>query len=986
MVNDNDTTLKSEGLDQVKAGNLKKALKLFEKGSFWLEAGKVSEKMGKSRKAIEFYLKAQAFKPAASLLEKVGDFSEASEWYEKIGSFSEAADSLKHHLEGKHNCTIAKLKQNKVGRDGKAELKRLLNLLIKSDRYAEVAEWLLAMGEKLRASEYYLKASQPGKAAILYQEFRKFTEAGEAWIKAGDNKKAAEAFKQADDHIGAGKVYEISGQTEEAVTAYRRGKRADLAAKLVEAKQDFSRAAQLYEEGEQYLDAARIYRKLEKPDLVIDNVLKLSKSDEYYSKSCLLLMDACLKTESISFQSDDYLKAFFQEDLNVKTLGMVYGIAGLYETLEFYESALELFQKIGEVDGTFRDVCQRIERLRGLLGASPMAAKQILEDDFNYQNTSERLANYHTKTHSDQNDPRSTMSSQQHQQASPNIYSTSAFNSSQITSGNPSALQTDSLYNQRYRLIKKISDSDQSVIFRTIDTTIDEEVLLKVFQADESAMVDQEVMKDLVKRWRRVKHSGVMSIYDFGYVDGCYFLTLEPVDGTSWKDNLDKHGRYSLTDGVPLILELLEALTELHHAGVAHGGLSAGRVFIDVHGKVKVLNFCLPTKHDYSSTIEDQVGKQLIDHITFMSPEQVTGKDIDYRSDIYSVGLLMYQLFTEQVPFDSTELKGLVFQQLNDAPTSVKTLNPGLPDQINDLIMRCIDRDPSQRYQDCDEIKKQICDIVGISVGVEKSQARPKIINDRYEVSGEIGRGGMGVVYKAFDQSLQRIVALKFLPQELCANEAVLDDFMNEARSAARLSHTNIVTVYNIEQCGKDHFIVMEFVDGLDLRTLVENVDKLPYSSIRLISRQMCEALGYAHKQKVYHRDIKSANTLWTNENLVKITDFGLAKMAEGLLASSTRVQGSPAYMSPEQILGENVDHRTDLYSFGVTLYEIISGKVPFFKGDISHQQLHSEPEPIQDKRQDVPEDLITIVTRCLKKDPSERYQSAEEIITALKE
>lgn len=262
---------------------------------------------------------------------------------------------------------------------------------------------------------------------------------------------------------------------------------------------------------------------------------------------------------------------------------------------------------------------------------------------------------------------------------------------------------------------------------------------------------------------------------------------------------------------------------------------------------------------------------------------------------------------------------------------------------------------------------------------------KDEVINNRYELMGEIGRGGMGVVYKALDRSLDRAVALKFLPSDFIRDTRDIEKFINEAKSAAKLNHRNIVTIHNIDQVGSDYFIVMELVDGANLKEIIDMAHNLPYKTIHMIAEQICDALDYAHKNNVIHRDIKNANIMWTNEKIVKITDFGLAKIIEDGLKTSTRVQGSPVYMSPEQVLGKDIDLRTDIYSLGVSLYEMSTGKVPFERGDIGYHHLNTIPEPPEAIRSDMPEYLSKMIRKCLNKRPEERYQSAKELLEELK-
>jgi tetratricopeptide (TPR) repeat protein len=245
----------------------------------------------------------------------------------------------------------------------------------------------------------------------------------------------------------------------------------------------------------------------------------------------------------------------------------------------------------------------------------------------------------------------------------------------------------------------------------------------------------------------------------------------------------------------------------------------------------------------------------------------------------------------------------------------------------------------------------------------------------RYEIIGKLGKGGMGVVYKATDTVLDRVVAFKVLPDSLQENPQALKNFLREAKSAAKLNHPGIVTVYDAG----------EYVDGNTLKEIVKHRGKISPGGIVHVLTQMCEALAYAHEQKVVHRDIKTANTMWTRDRKAKIMDFGLAKVIEEVRNHTTVVSGTPYYMSPEQTLGKNVDHRTDIYSLGVSIFELATGTLPFREGNLPYHHVHTPPPDPREFNAELPPLIVDIIARCLEKDPANRYQSTLDIVKELK-
>ncbi len=255
---------------------------------------------------------------------------------------------------------------------------------------------------------------------------------------------------------------------------------------------------------------------------------------------------------------------------------------------------------------------------------------------------------------------------------------------------------------------------------------------------------------------------------------------------------------------------------------------------------------------------------------------------------------------------------------------------------------------------------------------------------ERYVLRDELGRGGMGVVFRADDQLLKRQVAYKVLPSRL-TEDAGADHLLAEARAAAQLSHPNIVQVYD---AGRDRdgafFIVMELIEGETLATMLER-HRLSLQGAILLGRQICSALAHAHDRHIVHRDLKPSNLMWASDKRLKLTDFGLARAFEDSIGQVlTRPAGTPFYMAPEQIRGEPVSPRTDLYSLGCVLFELVTGRGPFGGKSSIHHHLNSQPDDPRTLSGDVPEALAAVILQCLQKDPEKRPQSASEVASAL--
>ncbi|MCC7294287.1 MAG: protein kinase [Acidobacteria bacterium] len=260
----------------------------------------------------------------------------------------------------------------------------------------------------------------------------------------------------------------------------------------------------------------------------------------------------------------------------------------------------------------------------------------------------------------------------------------------------------------------------------------------------------------------------------------------------------------------------------------------------------------------------------------------------------------------------------------------------------------------------------------------------------RYEIIEEIGRGGMGRVYRAYDRQLKEDVALKLLKPEISFNEKAVERFRNELKFARRIAHPRVCRMYDLGESGLAHYLTMEYVEGEDLKAFIRRSDHLTTAKALDIGRQIAEGLEEAHRLGVVHRDLKPQNVMIDREGKAKIMDFGLARISEteGLTGSGLML-GTPEYMSPEQVDLTDVDGRVDIYALGIILYEMVTGHVPF-KGEtplaVALKQKNEKARDVRESNPLVPDTLISVILKCLEKDPGHRYQTAAETSEALLE
>jgi serine/threonine protein kinase len=257
-----------------------------------------------------------------------------------------------------------------------------------------------------------------------------------------------------------------------------------------------------------------------------------------------------------------------------------------------------------------------------------------------------------------------------------------------------------------------------------------------------------------------------------------------------------------------------------------------------------------------------------------------------------------------------------------------------------------------------------------------------------YDVIAELGRGGMATVFLAHDIALDRKVAIKVMSPALLSGDGMTERFKREARTAASLSHANIIAIYAVKESDQLIYFVMKFIEGRPLDSIIREVGQLPIPMVQAMSQQVGSALGYAHKRGIVHRDVKPANIMVDSEGWAVVTDFGIAKVSEahGLTMTGATV-GTPAYMSPEQCAAKELTGASDQYSLGVVIYEMLAGRQPFVADSVMalmYAHFNTPPPPIAEARPDVPPELAAAVMRMLEKDPGNRWPNVEAAIAAI--
>ena len=537
----------------------------------------------------------------------------------------------------------------------------------------------------------------------------------------------------------------------------------------------------------------------------------------------------------------------------------------------------------------------------------------------------------------------------------------------------------------RYALLDRIGKGGMGVVYRARDTQLDRIVALKMIVTE---LADEEETRQRFIREARaaadLNHPNIIKIYDFGEESGRAYIVMELLAGRSLAEVLEDGKALPFDTAMTAMRGVSAGLAFAHSRAIVHRDLKPGNLFVPDNGSVKILDFGLAR---IASSRLTRSGL-IFGTPDYMSPEQVRGKVVDHRSDIFSFGAVCYHLIAGRKPFAAGSLPLVMRKVLEEDPEPLTDVPP----MVARVVAKALQKDPAARYQTIEQLRGDL-DRVGETgerqdtVLIPRAPTRatfPRI--GRYEIVEQIGRGGMGVVYRAHDPVLDRDVAIKSILGDFSPESSAAEQFEREARAAARLQHANIITIYELGMSEGSPYIVMEFLAGMDLEAVM-HATRSPSLATRLdMIMQLCAGLSFAHKQGVVHLDIKPSNVRVLEDGSVKLIDFGIAKISRSAPTFGD-LAGSVACMSPEQLDGAGVDARSDVFAVGVLMYELFGGRTPF-GGDsptaVAYKILNHDPPPLTKINDEVPKALSDVVARALEKRPDQRYEDAGTLADAL--
>jgi serine/threonine protein kinase len=531
-----------------------------------------------------------------------------------------------------------------------------------------------------------------------------------------------------------------------------------------------------------------------------------------------------------------------------------------------------------------------------------------------------------------------------------------------------------------FRLKQRVAGSPERLTYHAWDRLLKRDVALRVHLIPDSPgrawfLRETETLAAL-------DHPAIRHVYAAGIVGSFAYRTTNWLEGEGATEALRRGPRPIPTAHV-LVRDLLGALEHAHTRGVIMRRIVPLTLMLELSGRpvitdLRYANWCLP----YVPPEERGVGG------AFVAPEIRAGEAGEPASDVYGVAALVYCVLTGQEPDpDPARL------------VPPRRLRPAIPAALERVLLRALQAQPSQRYYTATEMLEDFVSDAGVfqepaatppvaEAGFERRLRRA--LGDDYELLDEIGSGGFGRVYRARDLGLEREVALKVLHPSLTADPAVMERFRREAQLAARLRHPRIVSIYDIRSRAGLQWYTMELVPGANLAQLVDEGGPVPVEQAVRLLDQGLSALEHAHALGLVHRDLKPENMLIEPDGRLRITDFGLALAlrGDGRFGGATSRSGTPQFAAPEQLLGENVDQRADLYSLAAAAYFALLGRPPFegyTPESVLARQTTDDLPALHAARTDVPRELEEVLRRALASDPAARYQSASAFRHALR-
>lgn len=555
-----------------------------------------------------------------------------------------------------------------------------------------------------------------------------------------------------------------------------------------------------------------------------------------------------------------------------------------------------------------------------------------------------------------------------------------------------------------YRLDRIIGRGGMAVVYYGWDVKLNRPVAIKMIDAryrDNPVYAERFVREaQTVAKWR---HEHIIQIYYADDEDGLYYFAMEYIDGLNLKQLLAQYAAKNEFMPYGEVLRIGQAIAQAldyaHKQGVIHRDVKPSNVMVTNDTRVILTDFGL-----VMDVSEGSLG-EVFGSSHYIAPEQArNSSDAVPQSDLYALGIILYEMLTGSVPFDDPSPTTVALQQVTQAPPPPRQINPDLSEAIEAVLLKALSKSPYKRYQTGRALMTALAEALqndqltvtkeaSRSAAFAQGQPNDSLLNqqlDEYHLDTLLGQGGMARVYRGTDTRLKRYVAIKVIDTPLRRDPDYVMRFEREAQTIAQLDHPHVVRIYRYGEAKGVLYMVMQYIEGHDLGSILADYRSrqtlIEPDKVNQIIQQVCLALDYAHERGVIHRDIKPANIMLDQQGQTILTDFGLALLTEA--GTRGEIFGSPHYIAPEQAISSaGVVPQTDLYAIGIILYEIFTGELPFDAEnplDLAMQHMSEQPRPPRELRPEITPALEAVILKAMAKEPAKRYQSGAELADAL--
>ena len=937
--------LKAAGEIELRLENREKAAWMFSRSGQHTLAAEVFEALEQYDSAADHYEKGGYPEKAAMLFVKGGKHLKATSLFEKLidaagkddpGSFraeSEKSSLLRYHRYcGELLMKVEKPERAAVHFEAAHLLEQAATAWRQAGKAEKAADILLKLQKPeeayavLQEAGKELSSLSPAVQAQILTKQGKHHEAAEVLEKAGSLYAAAEAWREAGEGSRAAHLYEKEGELDQAANLFVQAGDHANAARIYEAARDFKNAAELFRKAGRTEEAARVLVKADDPvaaarlhyerrdfEACIKALQKVDAEHAEYRKASFLLGRIFAEQGLHTLSVDKFVAAIDGDEVDDDTVLIYYSLALEHEANMRPREALRIYQKILSFDYGYKDALSRVRAIesRPLSTIGARGAGSVARDESGWSEP------------------------------------------------------------DRYKIEKSIGVGKLGEVFRAVDTTLGRPVAVRRLSEGPNELGKADRFLKEAAATARLSHPRIVTTYDTGADGDGKFIVTGLADGVTLRSLLEQKVRFEVNRVVEIGRQILEALDHAHGREILHRNLRPENIYVAEDDKVCVSDFALAVRLGDLTTEELSSGHQ----IRYVPPEALLKERIDGRSDLYSFGIVLYEMAVGRPPFTGSEVG---HQQVHAEVPMPGQGERAIPEFLKTVILRCLEKDKEKRYPSARAVLEDL---------KVKEVVPGMVVAERYEVLAEVGRGGMGTIFRARDVELDETVALKFLNGDIGAE--LVSRFVQEIKSSRSIVHPNVVRVFTLEKWRDHRYIVMEYIDGVPLHRYLERTPTPTRQDRVKLAIQVASALDAAHKNKIIHRDIKPENILVDAKGVAKVLDFGIARPMNSAhtLTSTGTVLGSPMYMSPEQIQARPLDRRSDIYSLGAVLYFLFTGIEPFAGKDVQEilmKHLQERPRPPHEVDSSIPRPISDSIMRCLESEAKNRFSSAGDVATAL--